>query len=170
MASGEELRECLLQAGILRRCTQDEARMAAQCIETERVTAVASKVQRQALEKFCAALHLSAGEGGCAANLEQHVFSLERYNHFFARTVYVLRERPDGANDGWPFLRCTCLPASIHSKCEHLLVARSLGIPGMIDTSVSSDVIPSQKKRGRPVGSFSTVRGKKVAEGRRTSK
>ena len=58
---------------------------------------------------------------------------------------------------------CTCAPFLTYAQCEHVLFVESLSVPGRPATSDLS-TLPSQRKRGRPVGSGSVVRGKKQAK------
>ncbi len=96
------------------------------------------------------------------------VLAFRKYREFFVDTVYVLRDRPDASHDGWPFLRCTCRPFAVHGQCEHVLVCRSLPIPGMRDSPTSSEQITPHARRGRRPGSYTAARGKAAAQRRAT--
>ena len=164
LSTGEILTQWLVNAGILRACVDDEVTALQKNVAIEKEAAATRNPYKLQLESFLRAVGLCSGDDKTVQPEERYTLSLKRYNDFFSRTVYALRKRPDGNDDGWPYLRCTCLPASVHSGCEHLLVARSMSIPDMQDSSVTADVVPPQNSRGRPAGSFTTVRGQKAAE------
>ena len=45
----------------------------------------------------------------------------------------------------WEYLKCTCLPSSQHTRCEHLVVG-SVPLPDMKDQSISSDTFSQKRK------------------------
>ena len=151
--------DALLASGILRTTTAAESDCLQQTCKEE---AARCTVRRKAteLQNFLRELGLSSGTAPAACL----VFSLEMFRKFFVNTVYVLKERPDGLDDGWPYLRCTCHPASMYARCEHLTVCRSLGLRGMRDEPINRDSLPEKTKTGRPQGSHTTVRGKAAAK------
>ena len=102
---GDLLKQCLLLADILYLAT-DEA------VDVEGHVAACRDLHEHQLDRFLKAVGLGIFGNMSATTESKYLFSLWRYNDLFSRTVYVMRQRPDGNRDGWPYLRCTCLPMS----------------------------------------------------------
>ena len=163
-ASGAQLRNLLQEVGILYGPSEEEHQTLGRACQ-EKVEQAGKSRRGTALRKCFAALSLEgcvegakvAGRIGMAK--DGLLFSYKAYHKFFVRAVYVLLNRPDGQEDGWDFLRCTCHPFSVCGQCEHTLVARSMRIPGMRDDPVSSESRPEAPVRGRPAGAITAPRG-----------
>ena len=157
LGAGSDLEAALFASDILRNYSEDEARAAVQCVAAERNNPVNKRAHTQQTDKGLLATGLRKEESADPCAQESYVVELKRYNDFFTRTVYVMRERRDGVDHGWPRFRCTCLPFSVHAGCEHVVVARNWAIQGLRDTPTNSDILPAQSKRGRRCGSYTTA-------------
>jgi hypothetical protein len=157
MAHGHALRQRLLDSGILRLPDETEVAALRSCCGTAIAAMHGARAQANRTE-FKTMLE-SLGVDIDKPGTDWPVFSLARFNHFFVNAIYVILIRPDGMDDGWPFLRCTCEPFTQHGKCEHISYARTLNLPNLRDERIADGEIPERRHGGRRKGSYTTARG-----------
>ena len=150
LSSGMELRQNLLQAGILYMMDPEEERQLGLACLSHREHAGEQRSEQFA--RFCDSIGVTT-DFSCSEPL----FSLAKYRQYFDNVVYILRDHP-GGDVSWPFLRCSCVAFSKHASCEHVEHCRTLNIPLMQDAPTSTDMVGERSRRGRPCGSHSAAK------------
>ncbi len=80
------------------------------------------------------------------------LFHNEPFNRVFGDVKYIVVTTEH--------LFCTCAPFMLYMQCEHVVFAESRSF-SCRDATRDFAALPAQRKRGRPQGSGSIVRGKK---------